>query len=80
MCQPLPVITFELLYYSEEFPAIISVLTSATMTAMSVWFMLTAGEKRVLRSGYLPTRQQQPGVQSLVQRRLKDHVGLNQVL
>jgi hypothetical protein len=69
-----------LLYYSEEFPAIFSVLSSASLTAMSVWFMLTADEKRALRSGYQSTRQQQPGVQSLVQRRLKDHVGLNQVL
>ena len=58
----------------------LSVVTSATLTAMSVWFVLTADEKKVLRSGHVSTRGQQPGVQSLVQRRLKDHVGLNQVL
>jgi hypothetical protein len=66
-------------YYSQEYPAIISALSSAMLTVLSLQYTLTPSEKKLLMTG-LSAQQHDHSVESLVQKQLNDHVGLNQLL
>jgi hypothetical protein len=57
-CQPIAsnILTWE--FSHQEIAAIISALSSALLSVVSVWFMLTADEKRVLTSGTLKDQDQ----------------------
>jgi hypothetical protein len=50
-CQPLPFLMDSWLYYRPHVSAIIDALCSASLSVVSVWFILTAEEKRLLRTG-----------------------------
>ena len=50
-CQPLPVILDEWNFLHPEIPAIFYAFSSAMLTVVSVWFILTADEKLLLRTG-----------------------------
>ncbi len=54
----LPVIIYEWSIYSQEIPAILSALSSAMLTVLSVQFILTPSEKKLLLTGF----SQQPQV------------------
>jgi hypothetical protein len=49
----LPVIIYEWSLYSQEIPAILSALSSAMLTVLSVQFILTPNEKELLLTGFL---------------------------
>jgi hypothetical protein len=63
--------------YHQEIPAIISVVGSAMLVVLSVWFNLTDDEKHILRTG----RAQKNGqnLESQVQQTLNARLGLNQL-
>ena len=50
-CQPLPFIIDSWIYYRSEIPAVIDAFSCAMLSVVSVWFILTADEKRLLRTG-----------------------------
>ena len=77
-CQPLPVIIYQWFSYSQEIPAIFSSFSSAMLTVVSVWFMLTADEKHLLRTGQLKTME--TSLEGRVQMTLHEQVGLHQLL
>ena len=51
VCQPLSYLMFSWSEADQEIPAIISAFSSAALIVVSVWFMLTADEKHLLRTG-----------------------------
>ena len=55
-----------------------SAFISAKLTVVSVWFMLTADEKHLLRTGQLKTMEL--SVEGRVQMTLHEQVGLHQLL
>ena len=77
-CHPVPVLIYQWTLYNQEIPAIFSAFISATLTVVSVWFMLTADEKHLLRTGQLKTMEL--SVEGRVQMTLHEQVGLHQLL
>jgi hypothetical protein len=77
-CQPVPAIMYQWFSYSQQYPAIFSSFSSAMLTVVSVWFMLTADEKHLLRTGQLKTMEL--SVEGRVQMTLHEQVGLHQLL
>jgi hypothetical protein len=63
--------------YHQEIPAIISVVSSAMLVVLSVWFNLTDEEKRCLRTGRALRNEQ--NLESQVQQNLNARLGLNQL-
>lgn len=51
LADSLPVIIFEWSIYSQEIPAILSAFSSAMLTVLSVQFILTPNEKKLLLTG-----------------------------
>jgi hypothetical protein len=51
VCQPLSYLMYSWSQAHQEIPAIISAFSSAVLIVVSVWFMLTADEKHLLRTG-----------------------------
>ena len=64
--------------YNQQYAAIISAFSSAVLIVVSVWFMLTADEKHLLRTGLLKTIEN--SVEGRVELTLREKVGLNQSL
>ena len=64
--------------FSQQYPAIFASFSSAMLTVVSVWFMLTADEKHLLRTGQLKTMEL--SVEGRVQMTLHEQVGLHQLL
>ena len=56
-CQPLPVLIYNWTLFNQEIPAIFYAFSSAMLTVVSVWFILTADEKRLLRTGRIAPGQ-----------------------
>ena len=77
-CQPVPAIMYQWFSYSQQYPAIFSSFSSAMVTVVSVWFMLTADEKHLLLTGQLKTMEL--SVEGRVQMTLHEQVGLHQLL
>jgi hypothetical protein len=63
--------------YHQEIPAIISVVSSAMLVVLSVWFNLTDEEKHCLRTGR--ARRHEQNLESQVQQNLNARLGLNQL-
>ena len=77
VCEPVPAIIYNWTLLTQENNAILAALSSAMLTVMSVWFMLTADEKRLLRTGRavaVETSETQT-----VEAFLHARIGLNQV-
>ena len=77
-CQPLPVILDEWNFLHPEIPAIFYAFSSAMLTVVSVWFILTADEKLLLRTGR--AKAQGEGFKSLMIDALNQRVGLDSLL
>ena len=77
-CQPLAVILDEWNFFHQEIPAIFYAFSSAMLTVVSVWFILTADEKRLLRTGL--AKAQGEGFKSLMIDALNQRVGLDSLL
>ena len=78
VCQPLSYLMYSWSQAHQEIPAIISAFSSAVLIVVSVWFMLTADEKHLLRTGLLKTIED--SVEGRVELTLREKVGLNQSL
>ena len=77
-CQPLPVLIYNWTLFNQEIPAIFYAFSSAMLTVVSVWFILTADEKRLLRTGL--AKAQGEGFKSLMIDALNQRVGLDSLL
>ena len=77
-CQPLAVILDEWNFFHQEIPAIFYAFSSAMLTVVSVWFILTADEKLLLRTGR--AKAQGEGFKSLMIDALNQRVGLDSLL
>jgi hypothetical protein len=77
-CQPLPVLIYNWTLFNQEIPAIFYAFSSAMLTVVSVWFILTEDEKRLLRTGL--AKAQGEGFKSLMIDALNQRVGLDSLL
>ena len=77
-CQPLPIIMYEWTLYNQQYPAIFYAFSSASLSVVSVWFILTAEEKRLLRTGAAKALDER--VHSQVLLALRGQVGLDGLL
>ena len=77
-CQPVPALMYLWTVYNQQYAAIISAFSSAVLIVVAVWFMLTADEKHLLRTGQLKTMEL--SVEGRVQMTLHEQVGLHQLL
>ncbi len=77
-CQPVPALMYQWTLYNQQYAAICSAVSIAFLIVVSVWFMLTADEKHLLRTGL--TLSQDHDVAFVVQRKLREKVGLHQLL
>jgi hypothetical protein len=77
-CQPVPALMYLWTVYNQQYAAICSAVSIAFLIAVSVWFMLAADEKHLLRTGCAVS--QDKDVASLVQQKLHEKVGLHQLL
>ena len=67
LADSLPVIIFEWSIYSQEIPAILSALSSAMLTVLSVQFILTPNEKKLLLTGLSLQPQVPPTAPSYIE-------------
>jgi hypothetical protein len=77
-CQPLPVILYSWILSTQEMPAMISAFSSAIHTTLSIWFILTADEKEILRSGRFISADL--SLENQVELKLHKQIGLNNLL
>ena len=75
--EPAPAIIYNWTLLTQENNAILAALSSAMLTVMSVWFMLTADEKRLLRTGRAVAVE--TSATQTVEAFLHARIGLNQV-
>ena len=73
-CQPVPSLIYEWSLHNQQIPAIIAVFDSALLVFVSVWFMLTADDKHLLRTGQLKPKE--VSVEGRVEMTLRDTLGL----
>jgi hypothetical protein len=73
-----PTMVYEWAYFSQEIPAILSALSSAMLTVLSLLFIVTPAEKNLLCTGR--SASEAGSVETVVSRQLNDLVGLNQLL
>lgn len=67
LADSLPVIIFEWSIYSQEIPAILSAFSSAMLTVLSVQFILTPNEKKLLLTGLSLQPQVPPTAPSYIE-------------
>ena len=76
--QPVPALMYNWTLNNQEIPSIFYAFSSAMLSVVSVWFILTADEKRLLRTG--AARVQREHMQLQVQGALHLQVGLDSLL
>lgn len=79
-CQPIPSIIYDWTLSNQEIPAILSVLSSAVLSAVSVEFILTKEEKALLRTGVAQSSDLDRSVAKQVEMTLERKIGLHQLL
>jgi hypothetical protein len=79
-CQPTPSIIYDWTLSNQEIPAILSSLSSAVLSAVSVEFILTKEEKALLRTGLAQSSALDRSVAKQVEMTLERKIGLHQLL
>ena len=77
-CQTINYIIYSWTQYHQEIPAIISAFSSALLTVVSLFFILTQQEKQLLRTGR--AAEEASGFDANVEMMLHQQLGLNQSL
>jgi hypothetical protein len=73
-CPSVPPLIYEWSLNNQQIPAIIAVFDSALLVFVSVWFMLTADDTHLLRTGQLKPKE--ISVEGRVEMTLRDTLGL----
>lgn len=77
-CEPVPALIYQWTILTQENNAILAAFSSAMLVLLSVWFILTADEKQLLRTGVAV--QVEISLGNTVETALHNQIGLDQVL